>query len=84
MIGPFEMTVLTTSVARTATKTEQNAKQKWHFLLLMSRTECFTKNLNNSEQLRLVVLDSSSRSSLGSVGLASSIVPTGRSYLLSE
>ena len=45
MIGPLDITVFTTSVASTAINTEQKARQKWHFLLLISITEYFTKSL---------------------------------------
>ena len=84
MIGPFEIIVLTTRVARTATKTEQKAKQKWHFFLLTSRTECLTKNFNDSEQLMPVASASYSSSSLGYVGVSGGMAPNGYSYLLSE
>ena len=52
MMGPLEIKVLTTNVASTVTKTEQNARQKWHFLLFMSIQECFTKSLDDPQHER--------------------------------
>ena len=47
MMGPLEIKVLTTRVASTVTKTEQNARQKWHFLLCMSIQECLINSLDD-------------------------------------
>ena len=49
MIGPYAITVFTTKVASTVIKTEQYARQKWHFLLLMSLNACLMKNLKDSK-----------------------------------
>ena len=51
MTGPLAMTVLTTSVDKTTIRTEQSARQKWHFLLPISYIEYLRKNLKVCQQL---------------------------------
>jgi hypothetical protein len=51
MMGPLATIVLMTSEKRTTIKTEHRARKKWHFLLLVSRNECFKKKTNEWDSL---------------------------------